>query len=162
MSPRQPKAKARVTTRKYMGDDGASWAVFVDGKPFVTGLTKSEVPYYRRQAWQKIDPRAWLHLCKDGTISIRRAGEPVFNGKALPVLECANEQEAKDVQVLTCKLQKVPHPDMAPGQPWFTIGSGPFAQGFSGEYEDIARVEEYLREMLLRVRARATNHREAP
>lgn len=42
----------RVTARKYMGDDLHSWAVFIDGKPFVTGLGNSEVDYYKRQAYQ--------------------------------------------------------------------------------------------------------------
>lgn len=40
----------RITARKHMGDDAASWAVFVDGRPMVTGLTKPEVPYYKKQA----------------------------------------------------------------------------------------------------------------
>lgn len=37
----------RVTARKYMGDDAGSWAVFVDGRVRVTGLTKSEVAGYK-------------------------------------------------------------------------------------------------------------------
>ena len=40
----------KITARKYEGDDSASWAVFVDGRPVVTGLTKREVPYYKRLA----------------------------------------------------------------------------------------------------------------
>lgn len=42
--------KSRITARKYRGDDYASWAVFIDGQPFVTGLTHREVPYYKKQA----------------------------------------------------------------------------------------------------------------
>jgi len=38
----------RVKARKYMGDDQASWAIFLDGRPVITGLTKPEVPYYRK------------------------------------------------------------------------------------------------------------------
>lgn len=38
----------RVTTRKYMGDDRYSWAVFVDGKPVVTGLSNPEAAYHKR------------------------------------------------------------------------------------------------------------------
>jgi hypothetical protein len=41
----------RVSARKYMGDDMYSWAVFIDGKPFVTGLGNSQVDYYKRQAY---------------------------------------------------------------------------------------------------------------
>lgn len=92
--------------------------------------------------------------CKDGTISYHERGVPPFNGVALPVLSVRNEQEAKDLQVLTCRLQKVPHPDMKPGDPWFTIGSGPFSMGFSGEVEDLVDVSDYLTEMLERIRAR--------
>jgi len=40
----------RITARKYLGDDASSWAVFIDGRPFVTGLTRSEVAYYKAQA----------------------------------------------------------------------------------------------------------------
>lgn len=40
----------RITARKYEGDDKASWAVFIDGRPFCTGLTKSEVPYVKQAA----------------------------------------------------------------------------------------------------------------
>lgn len=40
----------RITARKYQGDDRASWAVFIDGRPFATGLTKPEVPGYKKQA----------------------------------------------------------------------------------------------------------------
>lgn len=38
----------RITARKYMGDDQGSWAVFLNGRPMYTGLTRSEVPYYKR------------------------------------------------------------------------------------------------------------------
>jgi len=38
----------RITARKYLGNDGASWAVFLNGQPVVTGLTQREVPYYKR------------------------------------------------------------------------------------------------------------------
>jgi hypothetical protein len=38
----------RVTTRKYMGDDLYSWAVFVDGYPKWTGLSKREAQYYKQ------------------------------------------------------------------------------------------------------------------
>jgi hypothetical protein len=44
-------AKPKVTARKWMGDDAGSWAVFLPGQsqPFVSGLTKPEVPYYKSQ-----------------------------------------------------------------------------------------------------------------
>jgi len=40
-------AKPKITARKHMGDDLYSWAVFVDGRPRVTGLSKREVPYWK-------------------------------------------------------------------------------------------------------------------
>lgn len=97
----------------------------------------------------------YLHLCKDGTVSIRKHGEQVFNGIALPVLECASLEEARSVQVATCKLQRTAHPDMKEGDPWYKLASGPFPFGFSGEYEDIETVERYLEWVLASVRLRA-------
>lgn len=41
---------SRITARKYGGDDAYSWAVFIDGKPMVTGLSRREVPYYKKEA----------------------------------------------------------------------------------------------------------------
>lgn len=52
--------RKRVTARKYMGDDAASWAVFLDGRPFVTGLTKREVAYYKKQAEKAASERSLL------------------------------------------------------------------------------------------------------
>lgn len=47
--------KNRITARKYLGDDSASWAVFVDGHLFTSGLTKREVAYYKEQAQEMLD-----------------------------------------------------------------------------------------------------------
>lgn len=51
----------RTTVRKYDGDDRASWAILVDGRPVVTGLLRSEVAYHRRRVEellaQKGEPR---------------------------------------------------------------------------------------------------------
>lgn len=49
--------KARITARKYQGDDTHSWAVFIDGQPMVTGLTRREVPYYKKEAQGILDRR---------------------------------------------------------------------------------------------------------
>jgi hypothetical protein len=40
--------KPKVTTRKYMGDDQYSWAVFIDGRPKWTGLSQREARYYKQ------------------------------------------------------------------------------------------------------------------
>ena len=40
----------KITAKKYMGSDAGSWAVFIDGHPFVTGLNHDEVPTYKRLA----------------------------------------------------------------------------------------------------------------
>ncbi len=37
----------KVTIRKYMGDDAYSWAVFVNGRPVLTGQTRREAQYER-------------------------------------------------------------------------------------------------------------------
>lgn len=43
--------KNKITARKYGGDDAASWAIFSSDqdRPVVTGLTRSEVAYYKIQ-----------------------------------------------------------------------------------------------------------------
>ena len=45
------KTMRKVTSRKWMGDDAGSWAVFVEGQdePVVSGLTRREVPYEIRR-----------------------------------------------------------------------------------------------------------------
>lgn len=43
---RQPVIKAK----QVGGDDGYQYAVFIDGREFVNGLTRREVLYYVRQA----------------------------------------------------------------------------------------------------------------
>jgi hypothetical protein len=44
----------RITSRKHQGDDHYSWAVFIDGIPFVTGLSKREIPYYKSKALDRL------------------------------------------------------------------------------------------------------------
>jgi len=39
--------KKRIQVRKFGGDDLLSWAVFVDGLPVVTGLSRTEASYHR-------------------------------------------------------------------------------------------------------------------
>lgn len=41
--------KHKITSRKYMGDDEYSWAVFYKGIARFSGLSRSEVPYYKKQ-----------------------------------------------------------------------------------------------------------------
>lgn len=43
----------KITARKYEGDDAGSWAIFVDGRPVMTGLTRREVPYAKKQATER-------------------------------------------------------------------------------------------------------------
>ena len=60
----------RITARKYEGDDAYSWAVFIDGKPMVTGLTKSEIPYYKKIALEKLQDKKTV---KEGvTVAINK------------------------------------------------------------------------------------------
>jgi hypothetical protein len=40
--------KYKITARKFGGDDAYSWAVFVNGSPVVTGLSRSEVAYHKK------------------------------------------------------------------------------------------------------------------
>lgn len=55
-------AKPKITAKKWGGDDAYSWAVFVNGRPAVTGLLRSQVAYYRKLVEQQeqqagIDPK---------------------------------------------------------------------------------------------------------
>lgn len=40
-------AAPKITVRKYLGNDGASWAVFLNDYPAVCGLTRRELAYYK-------------------------------------------------------------------------------------------------------------------
>lgn len=54
------QAIKKVWARKWNGDDSHSWAVFIPGQaePFVSGLTYSEVNYYKTQAADILIKRA--------------------------------------------------------------------------------------------------------
>ena len=45
--------KPKITSRKYQGNDAYSWAIFVNGVPVVTGLSRNEVPYYKKKISEK-------------------------------------------------------------------------------------------------------------
>ena len=51
--------KIKLTARKYEGDDKYSWAIFRSdqSQPVVSGLSKPEIPYYKRQIEQLIEER---------------------------------------------------------------------------------------------------------
>lgn len=49
------KYSRRITVRKYMGDDIYSWAVFLDGNPAYTGLSKGQSNFYRDLVQDSID-----------------------------------------------------------------------------------------------------------
>ena len=42
-----------ITSRKAGGDDAYSWAVFINGRMMVNGLSSREVPYYKKEALKK-------------------------------------------------------------------------------------------------------------
>jgi hypothetical protein len=48
---------AKITAKKYEGNDSYSWAVFVDRRPVYTGLTKREVPHYKALALKHLEIR---------------------------------------------------------------------------------------------------------
>jgi hypothetical protein len=54
-----PIAK-RITAKKWGGDDMYSWAVLVDGRPAVTGLSKSQVSYYKNMIMKKLREKPHL------------------------------------------------------------------------------------------------------
>lgn len=81
----------------------------------------------------------YLHICKDGTVTYRRAGQKVFNGRALPVFTVDNEEQAVDIQVRFCRSQWGEHPKL-PGQTWYKLNE------FAGTLDDLDRVAAMFRE----------------
>lgn len=50
----------RITVKKHGGNDENSWAVFIDGKPAVTGLNKRSVPHYKSLLLKKLKEKPSL------------------------------------------------------------------------------------------------------
>lgn len=48
----------RVTSGKHGGDDMYSYAIFIDGRPFVTGESQYNVAYYKMQAYKRLAGKA--------------------------------------------------------------------------------------------------------
>ena len=53
-----PTKVPKVTTRKWGGDDLYSWAVLADGRPIVTGLSKTEAAYHKAKVVEMYRERA--------------------------------------------------------------------------------------------------------
>lgn len=81
----------------------------------------------------------FIHCCQDGTITIREEGEPVFNGKALPVYRTQDRETAENLRVVACSVRLEEHP-LLPGKTWY--GVKPFEPP---EWEEPGEAEmEYL------------------
>lgn len=46
--------KYKITSRKYMGNDSHSYAIFLNNTPKFTGLSKREIPYYKKLVLEKV------------------------------------------------------------------------------------------------------------
>lgn len=62
----------------------------------------------------------FIHVCKDKTLSYRRAGQPIFNGAALPAFTVEDEAEAQALLVLVGRAQYEEHP-LLPRKTWYKI-----------------------------------------
>ena len=91
--------KPRVTARKYQGDDRASWAVFIDGVPYVTGLTRPEVSYYKKQAQERVD-RKERPITKPSPVVEKISYKGVAKVKSLAELYRLAAQDTKYLQLL--------------------------------------------------------------
>ena len=87
-----------------------------------------------------IEKKFKIHVCKDGTITIRQNHEPIFNGVALPFYSTDKIRLAKQLRTLLCKREIVPHPRIE-NEAWYTI------RDFGGELEDIAPLQERFLKM---------------
>lgn len=74
----------------------------------------------RKVTKEDLNRRIVVHICRDGTISYRERGTPVFNGRALPVFTVDTIQQAEAIQVRFGRRQYVEHPQI-PGKPWFRL-----------------------------------------
>lgn len=49
--------KPKITAKQEGGDDGYQYAVRINGRLYINGLTRREVPYYKKQArkhWERL------------------------------------------------------------------------------------------------------------
>ena len=72
----------RITARKYGGDDAYSWAIFLNGRPVVTGLSRMEVPGWKaavaRDAGVTLPTRKSRPRCEMGWTG-DRCSRPLFH-----------------------------------------------------------------------------------
>jgi hypothetical protein len=74
----------RITVKKWGGNDDHSWAVLVDGKPAVTGLSKREVPYHKSLVMKRLKEKPQLtgtnlEEGKQETYNLRDLGNDLNN-----------------------------------------------------------------------------------
>lgn len=99
--------------------------------------------FEQHQAREDLSRPVMIHICKDGTISYRQHGEPVFNGVALPVFSVDTVEEAHSLQVLCGSAQWEEHPQM-PGKTWYRLSAHGFPHVL--ELDQLPRVAELFRE----------------
>jgi hypothetical protein len=78
----------RITVKKWGGNDEHSWAVLVDGKPAVTGLSKREVPHYKSQVMKKLREKSQLTgtNIEEGIFGSKpKKGDRVVHGNPAPI-----------------------------------------------------------------------------
>lgn len=80
---------------------------------------KPKPPGWLPPAYQRWPDRVFIHCCKDGTCSLRRPNQPIFNGVALAVYVVPNMDAAIALQVLMCFRTHYQHPDMKKGDDWY-------------------------------------------
>lgn len=64
---------SRVKIRKYMGDDLYSWAVFVDGRPIITGLSQHSAHFEKIQAYKRLSKNTATRVTEEKTKDIKIA-----------------------------------------------------------------------------------------
>ena len=64
---------SRVKIRKYMGDDLYSWAVFVDGRPIITGLNQRSANFEKIQAYKRLSKNTPARVTEEKTKDIKIA-----------------------------------------------------------------------------------------
>ena len=59
-------SKPKITAKQEGGDDGYCYVVRINGKEFVNGLTRSEVPYYKKRAMEHYEASRLRELVFEG------------------------------------------------------------------------------------------------
>ena len=93
---------------------------------------------------EEMKRRFVIQVCHDGTVTIRRRDEPVFNGAALPAYAVDSRQEAVRIRVLMCQRVPAKHP-LLPNDDWYKLNGYGTVDRPTVEVEELPAITEKFR-----------------